>query len=149
MKTTPNHKRGSTSVKATTSCFNYGQVGHFANRCPNLRQLLTPTQFNQTMAWTPAYKKCYSCGQKSHFANVCPNQQYHPDVTTVATSTPNCQVNSTMSSNNSSKGSIQPKNKAMQLHNAEWSNTSTIFRLLLLGTRTCRCCMQLQTPQRI
>jgi hypothetical protein len=35
-KIAPNHKRGSTSIKATTSCFNYGQVGHFTNRCPDL-----------------------------------------------------------------------------------------------------------------
>jgi hypothetical protein len=96
-KTTPNHKRGSTSVKATTSWFNYGHVGHFANRCLDLRQLSTPTQGNQNMARTPVYKKCYNCGQKSHFTNVCPNQWYCPDVTKVATSTPNRQVNSTMS----------------------------------------------------
>jgi hypothetical protein len=37
----------------------------------------------------------------------------------------------------------------MQLHSARWSSTSTIFRLLLLETRTCRGCMQLQTPRRI
>jgi hypothetical protein len=49
------------------------------------------------MARTPAYRKYYNCGQKSHFANVCPNSQYHPDVTMVATSTPNHQVNSTVS----------------------------------------------------
>jgi hypothetical protein len=49
------------------------------------------------MARTPAYKKCYNYGQKSHFANVCPNPQYCPDMTTVATSTPNCQVKSTVS----------------------------------------------------
>jgi hypothetical protein len=83
--------------KATTSCFNYGQVGHFANRCPDQRQLSTPTQGNQNMAQTPAYKKCYNYGQKSHLANICPNLQYRPDVTMVATSTLNRQVNSTMS----------------------------------------------------
>jgi hypothetical protein len=43
-KTAPNHKRGSTLVKMTTSCFNYGQVGHFVNRCPDLRQLSAPTR---------------------------------------------------------------------------------------------------------
>jgi hypothetical protein len=96
-KTAPNHKRGSTSVKATTSCFNYGQVGHFANRCPDLRQLSTLTQGNQNMAQTPAYKKCYNYRQKSHFANICPNQQYCPDVTTVAMSTPNRKANSIVS----------------------------------------------------
>jgi hypothetical protein len=37
----------------------------------------------------------------------------------------------------------------MQLHNSRCSNTPTIFRLLLLATRTCRCCRQLQTPWRI
>jgi hypothetical protein len=42
-KIATNHKRGSTSLKATTSGFNYGKVGHFADRCPDLRQLLTPT----------------------------------------------------------------------------------------------------------
>jgi hypothetical protein len=41
-----NHKGGSMSAKETTPCFNYGQVGHFANRCPNMRQLSTPTQGN-------------------------------------------------------------------------------------------------------
>jgi hypothetical protein len=85
------------SVKATMPCCNYGQVDHFANRCPDLRQLSTPTQGNQNMARTPVYKKCYNYGQKSHFTNVCPNQRYCPDVTTVAMSTPNRQVNSTMS----------------------------------------------------
>jgi hypothetical protein len=96
-KTTTNHTRSSTSVKATTSYFNYGQVGHFANWCPDLRQLSTPTQGNQNMAQTLTYKKCYSCGQKNHFVNVCPNQRYCPDMTTVAPSTPNRQVKSTVS----------------------------------------------------
>jgi activator of HSP90 ATPase len=33
----PNPKEGSTSAKATTTCFNRGEVGHFANRCPQDR----------------------------------------------------------------------------------------------------------------
>jgi hypothetical protein len=37
----------------------------------------------------------------------------------------------------------------MQLRSARWSSTPAIFKLLLLGTRTCRCCRELQTPQRI
>jgi hypothetical protein len=45
-KSAPNHKGGSTLAKATTSCFNYGQVYQFANRCPDQHQLLTPTQGN-------------------------------------------------------------------------------------------------------
>jgi hypothetical protein len=61
-KAAPNHKGGSTSAKTTTSCFNYGQVGYFANQCPDQHQLSTPTQGNQNVAWTPAYRKCYNCG---------------------------------------------------------------------------------------
>jgi hypothetical protein len=61
-KIATNHKRGSTSIKATTSGFNYGKVGHLANRCPNLCQLSTPTQGNQNMARTLVYKMCYNCG---------------------------------------------------------------------------------------
>jgi hypothetical protein len=34
-KAAPNHNERSTSAKVTTSCFNCGQVGYFANRCPN------------------------------------------------------------------------------------------------------------------
>jgi hypothetical protein len=49
------------------------------------------------MAQTLTYKKCYNCGQKNHFVNVCPNQRYCPDMTTVAPSTPNRQVKSTVS----------------------------------------------------
>jgi hypothetical protein len=49
------------------------------------------------MAQTPTYKKCYNYGQKGHFANVCPNLQYRPDMTMIATSTPNRQVNSIVS----------------------------------------------------
>jgi hypothetical protein len=34
IKAASNHKEGSTSAKATTICFNWGEVGHFTNRCP-------------------------------------------------------------------------------------------------------------------
>jgi hypothetical protein len=95
-KTTPNHKRGSMSVKATVM-FQLWTGWSFCQLIPDLRQLSTPTQGNQNMARTSAYKKCYNYGQKSHFANVCPNQRYCPDVTTVATSTTSHQVNSTVS----------------------------------------------------
>jgi hypothetical protein len=54
-----------------------------------------------------------------------------------------------LSGSNSNKGPIQPKNKAMQLCNSRWSSPRAIFRLLLLGTRTCRCCRPVQTPRRI
>jgi hypothetical protein len=37
--TTPN----ATSNKANTTCFNYGQKGHYANRCPSRRKSSTPT----------------------------------------------------------------------------------------------------------
>jgi hypothetical protein len=34
-KAASNHKGGSTSIKVTTTYFNCGQVGHFANQCPD------------------------------------------------------------------------------------------------------------------
>jgi hypothetical protein len=37
----------------------------------------------------------------------------------------------------------------MQLRSARWSSTPAILRLLLLVTKTCRGCRQLQTPRRI
>jgi hypothetical protein len=37
----------------------------------------------------------------------------------------------------------------MQLRSTRWSSPWAIFRLLLLGTRTCRGCRQFQTPRRI
>jgi hypothetical protein len=65
-----------------------------APTCVNYR-----SQPKATRIWRELwhYKKCYHYGQKSHFANVCPNSWYCPDVTTVDTSTPNRQVNSTVS----------------------------------------------------
>jgi hypothetical protein len=53
-----------------------------------------------------------------------------------------------LSINNSSKGPIQPNN-VMQLRSAKWSSTPAIFKLLLLATKICRGCRQLQPPWRI
>jgi hypothetical protein len=99
-------------------CFECDEKGHYVNKCPQRRPTDQPTktgsttlqtiqcsnsyksqvignqnvlrsQATQNATQTPPDQKCYNCGQKSHFANVYPNQQYYPDVTMVATSTPN------------------------------------------------------------
>jgi hypothetical protein len=61
----------------------------FCQSMPRPTSTIDPNPGNQNMARTPANKKCYNYGQKSQFANVCPNQQYCPDMTMIATSTPN------------------------------------------------------------
>jgi hypothetical protein len=100
-KVAPNHKGSS-----TITYFNCGKIGHSTNWCLDKRQLSTPTlnlyedstptEVNQNVAWTLAYRKCYNWGQKGHFTNVCSNLWYCPDVTPVATSIPYRSANSTM-----------------------------------------------------
>jgi hypothetical protein len=38
-KVAPNHQEGSTSAKATMTCFKFGYAGHFANRCPKTEEI--------------------------------------------------------------------------------------------------------------
>jgi hypothetical protein len=89
-KAAPNHKEGSTSAKATTTCFNCGEVGHFANRCYQGRgdQNIQSTPTDQTTTQNPKGKKCYNCGQKGHFALQCRNPHACPPLTLSSTSTP-------------------------------------------------------------
>jgi hypothetical protein len=89
-KATPNHKEGSMSTKVTTICSNCGEVGHFANRCPQDRgnQNVQSTPTDQTANENLKGKKCYNCGQKGHFTLQCRNPDAHPLLMLSSTKTP-------------------------------------------------------------
>jgi hypothetical protein len=90
----PNHQGGSMLAKATTTCFNCGQVGYFSNRCPDRHQCPTPTlhpnrsQVTMDANQVRGDRKCYNCRQKGHFAKSCTNPRTRPPLTLSSTSSP-------------------------------------------------------------
>nr|XP_054761398.1 protein lin-28 homolog [Lytechinus pictus] len=76
---TASHGAGQQTNRENNNCYNCGESGHFANKCPHPRKEKTSDQTTE--------RRCHNCNQTGHLIKNCPKSNAHVSMITSESNT--------------------------------------------------------------